>query len=91
MATKQQYKTTFEVDQVIQPIFTGGSVSLENGARILASTLGEDAALTDLTTGKLFAKIEGVRHLSEPQVLCKKGLYANTMLPVHRMANRFHP
>lgn len=60
MATKLAYKTTFEVDQVIRPIYTGGSVALDNGSRILATTLGEDVVLTDLATGKLFARIEGV-------------------------------
>ncbi|EFX01493.1 small nucleolar ribonucleoprotein complex [Grosmannia clavigera kw1407] len=59
MATKLQFKTTFEAEQVIRPIYTGGSVALDNGSRILATTLGEDAVLTDLATGKLFAKIEG--------------------------------
>ncbi|KAK4228775.1 WD40-repeat-containing domain protein [Podospora fimiseda] len=59
MANRQAAKTTFEVENVIQPIFTGGSVALENGARILASTLGEDAVLTELTTGKRLAEIEG--------------------------------
>ncbi|KAL2151877.1 hypothetical protein VTH82DRAFT_5061 [Thermothelomyces myriococcoides] len=59
MATKQPVKTTFEVENVIQPIFTGGSVALENGARILASTLGEAAILTELNTGKRLAEIEG--------------------------------
>lgn len=60
MATKLPYKTTFEPERVIQPIFTGGSVALDNGARILATTLGEDAVLTDLHNGKHYAKIEGV-------------------------------
>ncbi|GAB1314191.1 U3 small nucleolar RNA-associated protein 13 [Madurella fahalii] len=59
MATRQAPKTTFEVDNVIQPIFTGGSVALENGARVLASTLGEAAVLTELTTGKRLVEIEG--------------------------------
>ncbi|CAK7227884.1 U3 small nucleolar RNA-associated protein 13 [Sporothrix eucalyptigena] len=59
MATKLAYKTTFEVDQVIRPIYTGGSVALDNGSRILATTLGEDVVLTDLATGKLFSRIEG--------------------------------
>ncbi|KAK4137477.1 WD40 repeat-like protein [Trichocladium antarcticum] len=59
MATKQAAKTTFEASNVIQPIFTGGSVALDNGARILASTLGEDAVLTELNTGKRLAEIAG--------------------------------
>lgn len=61
MTTKLPFKTTFEAERVIQPIFTGGSVALDNGARILATTLGEDAVLTDLVTGRQYAKIEGVR------------------------------
>ncbi|KAF3770812.1 hypothetical protein M406DRAFT_59678 [Cryphonectria parasitica EP155] len=59
MTTRSPFKTTFEPERVIQPIFTGGSVALDNGARILATTLGEDAVLTDLATGRQFAKIEG--------------------------------
>ncbi|ROW09072.1 hypothetical protein VMCG_02858 [Cytospora schulzeri] len=59
MTTKLPFKTTFEPERVIQPIFTGGSVALDNGARILATTLGEDAVLTDLVTGRQYAKIEG--------------------------------
>lgn len=61
MTTRLPYKTTFEPERVIQPIFTGGSVALDNGARILATALGEDAVLTDLKTGRQYAKIEGVR------------------------------
>ncbi|RYO81737.1 hypothetical protein DL763_008475 [Monosporascus cannonballus] len=61
MANKSPFKTTFEASEVIRPIFTGGSVALENGARVLATTLGEDAVLTDLKTGKFITKVEGVR------------------------------
>ncbi len=60
MANKAIYKTTFEVESVIQPIYTGGSVGLDRSGRILATTLGEDALLTDLDTGKQLARIEGV-------------------------------
>lgn len=59
MANRQASTTTFEVSNVIQPIYTGGSVGLDNGARILASTMGEEAVLTELNTGKHLATIEG--------------------------------
>ncbi|KAL1874759.1 hypothetical protein VTK73DRAFT_236 [Phialemonium thermophilum] len=59
MPAKLPTKTTFEVENVIQPIFTGGSVGLDDGARVLATTLGEDAVLTDLNTGRRLALVEG--------------------------------
>jgi U3 small nucleolar RNA-associated protein 13 len=59
MASRPAPKTTFEVDNVIQPIYTGGSIGLDSGARILASTLGEDVVLTELSTGRRLAEIEG--------------------------------
>ncbi|RDW74163.1 hypothetical protein BP5796_07605 [Coleophoma crateriformis] len=59
MANKAPYQTTFEPAQSIQPIYTGGSVALDQSGRILATTLGEDALLTDLNTGRQLAKIEG--------------------------------
>ncbi|KAK0719927.1 WD40-repeat-containing domain protein [Lasiosphaeris hirsuta] len=59
MATRTAPKTTFEVSNVIQPVFTGGSMAMDNGARILASTLGEKALLTELATGCQLADIEG--------------------------------
>lgn len=61
MANKAPFKTTFEATEVIRPIFTGGGAALENGARILATTLGEDAVLTDIKTGKHITTVEGVR------------------------------
>ncbi|KAL6925009.1 hypothetical protein ACHAPO_001962 [Fusarium lateritium] len=59
MANKQPLKTTFEAEHVIRPIFTGGSVSIDDDARILATVLGEDVVLTDPTNGKHLAQIEG--------------------------------
>ncbi|TDZ40039.1 putative U3 small nucleolar RNA-associated protein 13 [Colletotrichum spinosum] len=59
MASKQPFKTTFEPAKVIRPIFTGGSVALDNGAKMLATPLGEDAILTNPSNGKHLAKIEG--------------------------------
>jgi U3 small nucleolar RNA-associated protein 13 len=60
MAEKSSYHTTFEPQRVIQPIYTGGSVALDNSGRILATCLGEDALITDLNTGKQLARIDGV-------------------------------
>lgn len=65
MASKQPFKTTFKVDKTLQPIFTGGAVSLDNGAKILATALGEDVVLTDPSNGRHIAKIEGVRFFGE--------------------------
>ncbi|EHK41690.1 hypothetical protein TRIATDRAFT_31529 [Trichoderma atroviride IMI 206040] len=59
MATKQPLKTTFDVERVIRPIYTGGSVAVDNKAQILATTLGEDAILTNPSNGKHLAQIEG--------------------------------
>lgn len=59
MASKSPFKTTFEADQVIRPIFTGGAVALDNGARVLATSLGEDVIFTDLKSGKHLGKVEG--------------------------------
>lgn len=64
MATKQPLKTTFDVEHVIRPIFTGGSIAIDNEAQILATTLGEDVVLTNPANGKHLAQIEGVRELS---------------------------
>ncbi|OLN82072.1 putative U3 small nucleolar RNA-associated protein 13 [Colletotrichum chlorophyti] len=59
MASKQPFKTTFEPERVLRPIFTGGSVALDSGAQILATPLGEDTILTNPSNGKHLAKIEG--------------------------------
>jgi U3 small nucleolar RNA-associated protein 13 len=59
MATKVPVKTTFEVDNVIRPIFSGGPVALDGSARLLATTLGEDVVLTDLKNGRQLARVEG--------------------------------
>jgi hypothetical protein len=66
MAYKAEYKTTFEPNHVIQPIYTGGSVTLSQDGRILASCVGEDALLSDLATGEHLARIEGVSCTARP-------------------------
>lgn len=79
MTTRLPFKTTFEPERLIQPIFTGGSISLDNGARILVTSLGEDAVLTDLATGRQYARIEGVRLLSRCLLGCSISLTWSSM------------
>lgn len=52
--------TTFEVVKAIQPIYTGGDVALDKSGRFLATCLGEEALITDLNSGDLLARVEGV-------------------------------
>ncbi|PFH57051.1 hypothetical protein XA68_15582 [Ophiocordyceps unilateralis] len=59
MATKQPFKTTFEADRVLRPIYTGGSIAIDNDARILVTTLGENAVLTNPANGRHLAQVEG--------------------------------
>ncbi|KAI1870624.1 uncharacterized protein JN550_005167 [Neoarthrinium moseri] len=73
MASKSPFKTTFEAAEVIRPIFTGGAVALDNGARILATTLAEDVVLTDLKTGKHLGRVEGDGELISTLTLTPSG------------------
>ncbi|KAI0400581.1 WD40-repeat-containing domain protein [Xylaria palmicola] len=73
MATKAPFKTTFAASEVIRPVFTGGAVAIENDARILATTLGEDAILTDIKTGRHLAKVEGDGELISTLTLTPSG------------------
>jgi len=60
MAHRVTFKTTFEPERVIEPIYTGGAVALTHDGQVLASCLGEDVQLTNLETGDRLARIEGV-------------------------------
>lgn len=60
MPSKASTTTTFEVERVIQPIYTGGDVALDKSGRILATCLGEEALITDLNNGDLLVRVEGV-------------------------------
>lgn len=68
MSSRTKLTTTYDPERTIQPIYTGGDVALDREGRILATCLGEEALLTDLGTGELLARIEGV---------CKYGLVYN--------------
>ena len=60
MSWRVKLSTTYDPERTIQPIYTGGDVALDREGRILATCLGEEALLTDLGTGELLARIEGV-------------------------------
>ena len=60
MASRGTVVTTFEANRTIQPIYTGGDVAVDHDGRILATCLGEEALLTNLETGALLARVEGV-------------------------------
>lgn len=60
MASRNTLITTFEPDRVIQPIYTGGDVALDRTGQILVTCLGEEAVLTDLNTGRVLGRVEGV-------------------------------
>ena len=60
MASRAGVVTTFEPSKTIQPIYTGGDVAIDQEGQILVTCLGEDALLTDLSTGELLARVEGV-------------------------------
>lgn len=58
--SKVSVKTTFEASRILRPIYTGGGTSLDSTGRILATCVGEDALVIDLTTGDQLASLEGV-------------------------------
>lgn len=60
MANQHQSITTFEPERVVEPIHTGGTVAISQDGAVLATCLGEDAVLTDMTSGRRLAKVEGV-------------------------------
>lgn len=60
MATHVPIRTTYEPEQVIEPIFTNGGVALTHDGRILATCIDGDVVLTDLKSGGELARIDGV-------------------------------
>ncbi|QIW96665.1 hypothetical protein AMS68_002183 [Peltaster fructicola] len=59
MAYKPDHITTFDPTRVIQPIYTGGAVSLTGDGNILATTLDEDVLISTLSQGQVLARVEG--------------------------------
>ena len=59
MATKVAIKTTFEPAKNVEPIYTGGNVSLDGTGRLLATCVDEDVLVVDIEAGVPVARIEG--------------------------------
>ena len=59
MAARSVENITYEAQRIIQPIYTGGDVSLDSKGQILAACLGEDAVLTNLKSGRTLCRVQG--------------------------------
>ena len=57
MAAKFRIKTTFEPAKTIQPIYTGGEVSLDGTGRLLATCVDEDVLIIDVDSGEPLTRI----------------------------------
>ena len=53
-------RVTYDVEKIIEPFYTGGAVALNGNGTIFATSLGDDAILTNPNTGQRLARIEGV-------------------------------
>jgi U3 small nucleolar RNA-associated protein 13 len=80
MAQRAAVRTTYEVDRTLQPIYSGGSLSLSEDGRILAASLGEEVLLTDLTNGKELGRVEGDGEVTTA-LACTCSSYKQNMLP----------
>lgn len=58
MASRISIKTTFEPAKTIEPIYTGGDVSLDGSGQLLATCVEEDAVIVNIQTGEKVVRIE---------------------------------
>lgn len=58
MTSKISIKTTFEPSKTIEPIYTGGDVSLDKTGRLLATCVEEDALVVNIQSGERVFRIE---------------------------------
>ena len=61
MTSRSKLVTTYEPQQVIQPLYTGGDVALSEDGDLLATCLSEEIILSNLSDGNVLARIDGVR------------------------------
>lgn len=59
MATKVQFKTTFEAAKTVEPIYTGGDISSNATGNFLATCVEEDVLIVDIRSGNVLCRIEG--------------------------------
>ncbi|KIV77942.1 hypothetical protein PV11_09714 [Exophiala sideris] len=59
MATKVNFKTTFEAARTIEPIYTGGDISHNSNGTLIATCVDEDVLIVEIKTGKVLSRIEG--------------------------------
>ncbi|RVX73995.1 hypothetical protein B0A52_02885 [Exophiala mesophila] len=59
MATKVEFKTTFEAKKTIEPIFTGGEVSSNATGSLIATCVEDDVLVVDIKTVSVLCRIEG--------------------------------
>jgi U3 small nucleolar RNA-associated protein 13 len=58
MPSRTSIKTTFEAAKTIEPIHTGGDVSLDKSGRLLATCVEEAALIVNIETGERVFRIE---------------------------------
>ncbi|KAL9628493.1 MAG: hypothetical protein Q9164_007254, partial [Protoblastenia rupestris] len=58
MTSRISIKTTFEPAKTIEPIYTGGDVSLDRSGRLLATCVEEDVLILDIQTGERVFRVE---------------------------------
>ncbi|ERF68997.1 hypothetical protein EPUS_06684 [Endocarpon pusillum Z07020] len=58
MSSRISIKTTFEPAKTIEPIYTGGDVSLDRSGRLLASCVEEDVLILNIQTGERVFRVE---------------------------------
>lgn len=59
MATKVNFKTTFEAAKTVQPIYTGGEISGNLDGTLIATCVDEDVLVVDSGTATVLCRIEG--------------------------------
>ncbi|EXJ79266.1 hypothetical protein A1O3_08767 [Capronia epimyces CBS 606.96] len=59
MATKVNFKTTFEAAKTIEPIYTGGDVSHTSNGALLATCVDDGVLVVEVKTSRVLCRIEG--------------------------------